>query len=202
MNIAEDDKKCCLELEKVGIHVNSVYDLVNTRDDYPNAVPVLLRLLKQADTPNIKEGVIRALAVKSAKGIAEQVLIEKFLSLPDVGYSSVLKWTIGNTLYELGTIDTHFDAIAEIVMDPSHGTGRRMLVMLLGKTKKHKERSAQIAYTALGDKDIQGHAIRTLGNLRSTQATEAIEGFLSSSNSSHRKEAQGALKKIQKSLSK
>jgi len=73
--------------------------------------------------------------------------------------------------------------------------------MLLGKSKKNKARSENLAIEALGDEDLQGHAIRALGNLRSIQAKSAIEKFSSSSNAWLRKEAQTALNKIQKSLS-
>ena len=199
--IFEEDRNCCLALSKIGVRVNSVYELSNHNCNHADIVPILLELLQTVNTPNIKEGIIGALGIKNARGSAETALIEELLNLPNAGPLSRLKWTIGNTLYELGTIDAHFDAIAAITVEPSHGTGRQMLVMLLGKSKRHKERAEKIAFGLLEDQDVQGHAIRALGNLRSFQSIEAIEQFLSSSNEWHRREANTALKKIRKAQS-
>ena len=195
-----DDTKCRIALKAVGMRINSIYDLVHTRGDYPAAIPVLIQLLSQVETPHIKEQIVRALGVKSAKRVAEEPLIKEFLSVPKTDQLHGVKWATGNTLYSLGTIDLHFDAIAEIVSDTSHGTPRQMMVMLLGKSKLNKERAAKIALELIEDKDVQGHAIRALGNLRSVRAVEAIEKFLSSNNEWHRREARTALKKIQKSV--
>ncbi|MBA3991942.1 MAG: hypothetical protein C0469_00345, partial [Cyanobacteria bacterium DS2.3.42] len=178
LKILEEDKSCCLALHRVGVQINSVYDLSNYKCDYPSAIPVLLELLNEVETPNIKEGVVRGLGVKHAKGIAEPALIKEFLSLPITDASSMVKWVIGNSLYILGTIDAHFEAIADIVKDPSHGIARQMLVMLLGKSKIHKELAEKVAFELLEDPDVQGHAISALGNLRSTKSMEAIERFL------------------------
>lgn len=66
-------------LKAVGMHVNSIYDLVNSTGDYPAAIPVLIQLLSQVETPKIKEQVVRALGVKSAKRVAEKPLIKNSL---------------------------------------------------------------------------------------------------------------------------
>lgn len=196
----DDETKCRKALKEVGLSINSIYDLVNSRGDYPEAIPALIRLVRQVETPKIKEQVIRALTVKSAKRRCEETIINEYLQVPKTDEYHCVKWVIGNTLYYLGTIDQYFDAIAEIVSDKSHGTTRKMLVSLLGKSKKHKEQAEKILLELLEDKDVQGHAINALGNLRSVRAIEPIEEFLSSTNEWHRREARTALKKIQKSL--
>lgn len=67
------------ELAKVGINIDDIYDLVNTNKPYPAAVPVLLDLLKEGiEHTGIKEGVIRALAVKEAIGKASPVLLDEY----------------------------------------------------------------------------------------------------------------------------
>ena len=55
------------ELRAVGVHVGSVWDLVNTRDSYPKAVPILLASLHRAYPAPVREGIARALAVPEAK---------------------------------------------------------------------------------------------------------------------------------------
>ena len=46
-----------------GGEVRSVYDLVNTKEPYPKAIPVLLEFLPRVTNHRIKEGVARALGV-------------------------------------------------------------------------------------------------------------------------------------------
>lgn len=55
------------DLHKVGVHVSSVWDLVNRSVPYPKALPILLRHLKRGGYPDpVLEGVARALAVRPA----------------------------------------------------------------------------------------------------------------------------------------
>ncbi len=71
------------ELHNVGIKVDSIWDLVNTRERYPEAIPVLVNLVQQDFSDNRdKEGVIRALTVKEAKGIANQALMAEYKKIP------------------------------------------------------------------------------------------------------------------------
>ena len=53
------------DLNKVGAHVSSVWDLVNTSSPYPLAIPVLLRHLEKGGYPDrVMESLGRALGVK------------------------------------------------------------------------------------------------------------------------------------------
>lgn len=53
------------DLHDVGVHVSSVWDLVNTSAPYPLAIPVLLRHLEEGGYPDrVMESLGRALAVK------------------------------------------------------------------------------------------------------------------------------------------
>ena len=66
----QDDRKVALALQQAGVEVNSVFDLVNARRAYPQAIPSLLKCLAEINEPVIKEGVVRALTVKEARGIS------------------------------------------------------------------------------------------------------------------------------------
>ena len=57
-------------LRFAGLRVSSVFDLVNARSKYPAAVPVLLRLLPKLKNHIVREGAVRALTVKEARGVA------------------------------------------------------------------------------------------------------------------------------------
>jgi hypothetical protein len=55
------------ELNTAGLNVGSVWDLVNTSEPYPGALPVLLRHLEKGGYPDrVMESLGRALAVKPA----------------------------------------------------------------------------------------------------------------------------------------
>ena len=61
------EKPIVKDLRAVGVKVESVWDLVNTSDPYPAALPVLLRHLSKGGYPDrVMESLGRALAVKPA----------------------------------------------------------------------------------------------------------------------------------------
>lgn len=53
----EEDRMVAKALARVGIIVESVYDLVNTKARYPVAIPVLLEMLPRVNSDRINEGV-------------------------------------------------------------------------------------------------------------------------------------------------
>lgn len=57
------------DLQEAGVRVESVYDLVNRGDDYPNAIPVLRAHLQRPYTPPVLEGIVRALTLKDLRGV-------------------------------------------------------------------------------------------------------------------------------------
>ncbi len=61
----EAEQPIVADLRAVGIDVASVWDLVNTSEPYPDALPVLMEHLERGGYPDrVLEGVARALAVK------------------------------------------------------------------------------------------------------------------------------------------
>lgn len=188
-----DEKKIKDALKRVDIEVGSIYDLVNTSQPYPEAIPILLELLEE-DTlsdDQVKEGVIRALAVKEAKGIAGSVLIKEFHKIPKE--KMLLRWAIGNTMAEVITED-EVDDVIEIVKDKQNGMARQMFVLALGKVKSDKAEKTLIEL--LGDDEVVAHALDALGRLKSQKAKAKIEELANHSKSLIREEAKKALKKI------
>jgi hypothetical protein len=48
-------------LQDANIIVNNIYDLVNTKEAYPEAIHVLIGLIEEINDFNIKQGIVRAL---------------------------------------------------------------------------------------------------------------------------------------------
>ncbi|WP_102193369.1 hypothetical protein [Microbacterium aurantiacum] len=62
------------DLLRVGVHVESVWDLVNTAEPYPAALPVLIEHFERGGYPDrVMESVGRALAVKPAVAFWERL---------------------------------------------------------------------------------------------------------------------------------
>lgn len=180
------------EFNKIGISINDIYDLVNTKEPYPEAIPVLLNLLKNGiEHIGIKEGIIRALAVKEAVGIANTILFEEYDRTPKD--KMLLKWAIGNTIYTTITEDCK-EKIISIVKDKSNGMSRQMFVLALGKIKSTDVEDTLIEL--LDDVEVCPHALDALGRLKSSKAKGKILDLVNHSNKLIKKEALKAQKKI------
>lgn len=62
------------DLRAAGYDVETVWDLVNTTADYADAVPILIRHLGQPYPDKVREGIARALAIRHAKSVWEQLV--------------------------------------------------------------------------------------------------------------------------------
>lgn len=82
------------DLAKAGYHIDSVFDLVNTSDSYPEAIPVLLRHLPVTTHPVLRQGIGRALAVVEAEGLAGPALLAELHRERD----AETRWVFANTL--------------------------------------------------------------------------------------------------------
>jgi hypothetical protein len=178
------------ELAKAGILINEIYDLVNTNKSYPSAIPVLIKALEAGvENRKVKEGVIRALAVKEAKGKANEQLFEEYYKTQD----PMLKWTIGNTLSVLIT-ENDLPKILKIVLDKKNGISRQMFVLSMGKIKAAEDCLIQL----LQDEEVTPHALDALSRLKSKKAFAPTTALLKHPKPLIRKEAEKALKKINK----
>lgn len=187
-----DQSRIISELEKIGISVNDVYELVNTRTPYPSAVPVLIDSLKEGiEDLRTKEGVIRALAVKEAIGKVNSVLFDEYNKIPKDRVA--LRWAIGNTIYVTTTKDD-LESIVPIVQDKDNGISRQMFVAALGKVKSKEVED--ILIKLLDDDEVTPHALEALGKMRSEKAKERIILLTNHPNTLIKKEAQKALEKI------
>jgi hypothetical protein len=87
-------------LNSFGYNLNSVYDLVNTKESYPQLIPILIRYLNSNFSKRTIEGIVRALTVKEARGIGLPMkLLDLYEKVPlDTEYEG-FRWAITNTIW-------------------------------------------------------------------------------------------------------
>jgi hypothetical protein len=99
-----DEFQLVQELKRLGLKVESVYDLVNNKPikhidnkfigEYSQAYTILVQHLDKPHEKTIREGIIRALTEKNAKSVAQEKLLEQFYKEQD----PMLKWVLANAL--------------------------------------------------------------------------------------------------------
>lgn len=179
-------------LSQVGIKVNNIYDLVNTNQDYTEAIPVLVDLLKKGiKDDKVKEGIIRSLAVKHAKGKAGDVLLKEFNKIPVE--KTMLRWAIGNTMSIIITNDD-LEGVLEIIKDKKNGVARQMFILSLSKIKS--DIIEEILIDLLKDDEVSAYSLVVLGKLKVTRARHQISQLLNHPKSLIKNEAKKALKRI------
>ena len=140
--LAREEEPLVQEIARAGLLIDSVWDLVNTREPYPEAIPVLLRHLEKTDyDPAIRDGIARALTVRGYPEILP-AMIEAFRRDPEPRLNGP-KWAMGNAI-EVLFDDKYVEEIAELAKDSSHGAARSELVFALAKSR-----------TSLADETLQ-----------------------------------------------
>lgn len=193
-----ENKMICEELSKVGLHINSIYDLVNSDETYPEAMPILINMLPVVKSDRIKEGVARALTIKNAGKEVAQALIKEFASYQtSTETEELVKWAIANAISEVAG-KTQFDEVLKLIYDKSNGKSRGPLVNLI--SKKNSPHALEILIELLKDEDISINAMLSLGRIKSEKALPHLQEFLSHDDKWLRKEAERTIKKINKKL--
>lgn len=190
--IVIDDNKICEELAKIGINVAGVYDLVNSKASYPEAIPVLVNLL-QYDFSNEKaqEGIVRALTVKEAIGIANKSLLRLYEVTPKA--QNLFRWTIGNAFTVVMTREDVPDVL-RIVRSKGNGMSRQMFVLALGKFNNPEIERTLIEL--LDDDEVVIQAISALRKVKSVEAIPIMERLANSPRQIIRNLAKQYLRKV------
>ncbi|MFS0737716.1 HEAT repeat domain-containing protein [Sphingomonas sp. 1P06PA] len=110
------------DLAAVGSHLTSVFEMVNTSDSYPEAIPILLKHLPVTSHPVLRQAIGRALAVAEAEGLAGPKLLTELRREHD----AETRWVFANTLTIVADRkDT--EQLREMVDDPSYEDVRERL---------------------------------------------------------------------------
>jgi len=193
-----DEQRVTAALLEAGVRVRSLWDLTKTPHTDRAAVTVLVQLLPEDLHWRVKEGIVRALTTKEARGIAAKPLIQEFLRAnikDEPGKTELYKWAIGNALSEVAD-DAVFEDLANIVRDERHGKAREMVAVALGKVKHPG--AVDVLVSLLKDGQVPGHALIALGMLRPEKARASIIPYLNHEMPWIRSEAKRALAKIDK----
>jgi hypothetical protein len=92
----EEQALLLADLRRVGYRLETVWNLVNTADSYPEAIPVLLDHIKRSYKDVYREGMARALTVREARGVAGPVIIDVLRNAEGAGQQ--LRWALANAL--------------------------------------------------------------------------------------------------------
>ncbi len=196
----KEDLALCDILNKVlKRKITSIYDLMNEPSKYSETdkfIPAILDILENNRVTDeaIKEGLIRALTRKEAKGVIEDMLLKEYYSLEQKDKDS-LGWTIGNAIEYLYS-DDYFDSILDIIRKKENGMSRQMFVLALGKTKKHKIIAEDLLIDLTYEDDVKLHAIEALTKLKSNKARRRIEELSKSGDKTIKRKAISFLKKV------
>ena len=156
---AKEHQELTDELAEVGIKISNIYDLVNTKSKYPKAIPILIKHLQFNYSDKIKEGIVRALTVPEAKGLAVSLLIKEYLQLSKDKEN--LKWVIGNAVNVTITKNEVAD-IFPIVLNKTNGISRQMFVAALGKIKSDIVKDVLLKLINDDDRVIRDEAKKAL----------------------------------------
>jgi hypothetical protein len=187
------------QLSAVGVTVRDIWDLVNTRQRYDPAIPILIDWLIELDDrapplgqDELREPIVRALTVPAARPLAAPVLIHQFRRVQDPTGTGI-RWAIGNAL-KVTADDTVIDDLINIVQNQSYGRARQMIVEGLGRSRD--PRVPNVLIDLLDDPDVVAHAIEALGRLRVEAALPRLEQLVHDHRPLVRREAQNAVKKV------
>lgn len=142
--LRRNEKPLVKALREVGTTVNSVWDLVNTREAYPNALPVLIRHLTGDYHPKILAGIARALAVRDPFAVeyAWPVALDLYLKTEDDKTEKPelrgFKESLAVMLSVLCT-EERLPQVLNLIRDPSHGESRGHLIYGLRKFRKNED---------------------------------------------------------------
>ena len=122
------------DLRAVGCIAQGVYDLVNYRGSYPEAIPVLLKHVQRVPpySETILTGLIRALTVKEGKGVFNKIALRMFREDTHEPSANGVRWCLANALTVVAGIDDVDEMIA-FVTNVGHAGSRTPLVDALAR---------------------------------------------------------------------
>jgi len=143
-------------LRSTGLDVRSVWDLVNTAEPYPEAIPVLFRHLHKPYPERIVEGIVRALAVPESRPRWDE-LRDFYESAPSRATGG-LRWAAGCALGAAAD-DGVIGEVLRIAGDQGYGFDRAPLLPALARSSDAR---AKMLLHELRDDPVLGKEVKKL----------------------------------------
>ena len=146
-----EEEPLLADLRAIGFDpgVDSVWDLVNTAEPYPEAIPVLLRHLTRPYSDRIKEGIARALAVPDAVH-AWPILVAEYKKAEEGQEDGVMRGYKDGLAVALAATatDAMLGEVISLIKDTSNGSTR---IFFLGPLCESKNPLARQTIEELKD---------------------------------------------------
>jgi hypothetical protein len=150
----EKEAPLVLDLARVGVKVDSVWDLVNGVRSYDVAIPVLLDHLLRPYPDAIRDGIARALGTNSAQEVAWQTLRDEYCRTPDKK-ADRFKQGLAAALSGASD-DSVIQDLIELIKDERNGYTRVLLLLGLRRSKapEAKQTIKELAKDPVFSKEI------------------------------------------------
>ena len=153
------------DLRAVGCTVESVWDLVNTRDRYPEAIPVLIKHLLRPYSDRNREGIARALAVEAPEvQMAWPLLIDEYRKAPTgwgiIAPGDTREFRLGAkeglaVALSVAVTEETLPELIELAKDRTQGESRVLLLSALKKRRKSNSSVAETIEELASDPDLE-----------------------------------------------
>ncbi|OMC42541.1 hypothetical protein A5745_21545 [Mycobacterium sp. IS-2888] len=190
-------------LDAADIPEDTVWELMNSRFDYPQAVPIIVDWLQHLDqrVPPDEDrrawrvGLIRNLITKHAKGnrAATDILFHQFDIDPPLSNEE-----LEATAFALAKVceRSDFPRVAALIRSDRYFPAKSQLVNWIGQFKT--EEAKQLAVSQLNDPRTRSAAMRALVCQKATGVRDAVAVYLDNEHEVFRTEARKALDKLPK----
>jgi hypothetical protein len=139
-----DAKPLIEALAAAGRQVKSVWDLVNTAESYPEAIPVLVEHLQRPYNIRTREGIARALSVKEARGPVAHIVLGELKKMNEAKdpIEESYRFALTNALVTIGDSSMQED-IRQMLNDPNYAKahmGLERAFKAISRRKSQKEK--------------------------------------------------------------
>jgi hypothetical protein len=145
------------ELRHAGVPISSIWDLVNSKENYPQLIPILLAHLDRPYPLKVREGIARALAVKESRPFWNS-LVERYLAETDTS-SNGMKWALHLAIAASADISV-LDILLTLVRDKRHGRNRALFVDALARIDDPRAKATLVELA--DDPDLHGDVQRVI----------------------------------------
>lgn len=117
------------DLNAAGFAVASVWELVNSSQRYPHALPILVEHLQRSYPSRVREGIARALAVPESKfawDVLTRLYREEGESDAKLGLAAAISVAADNEV---------MDDVIDLLREKRHGSSRILLLRALDRSK-------------------------------------------------------------------